>query len=159
MTAPSEIPGAVVKTAAQAIAEAFNEGAGGLATGEDAGSVAADWMQEARAALEAALPALHEQWVEAQTSKERYELRRRVRSEQPPVVKASSVGDLRRAMEGLPDDAQMFLNIDGYGEDYAIELVWPSQQIPVGVTEWPTDKRTVGLEIHVGRFDEPEVAR
>lgn len=74
------------------------------------------------------------------------------------VVKAMRVGDLRKAMEGLPDDAQMFINIPDYGEDFAIKACWASEQIPASVSEWPTDKRTVGLEIHLGKFEDGEVS-
>jgi hypothetical protein len=78
--------------------------------------------------------------------------------ETPPAGKmACTVGDLRKAVEGLPDDAQMFINVPGYGEDFAIKAVDQSEQIPVGVSEWPTDKRTVGLEIHLGLFGDGEV--
>lgn len=66
-----------------------------------------------------------------------------------------TVGDLRKAIDGLPDDAQMFINIEGHGEDYAVSEVWASVQIPVAAG-WPTDKRTVGLEIHLGLFAEDD---
>lgn len=79
--------------------------------------------------------------------------------ETPPAGKkmACTVGDLRKAIEGLPDDAQMFINIPHHGDDFAIKAVDPTEQIPVSVTEWPTDKRTVGLEIHLGQFEDGEV--
>ena len=70
---------------------------------------------------------------------------------------ARTVGDLRKAIEGMPDDAQMFINIPGHGEDFAVKAVDQSTQIPFGVTEWPTDKRTVGLEIHLGTYEDGEV--
>lgn len=54
----TDIPDAAARLAAQAIAETFNTFAGALATGGDAGSVADDWLQESRAALVAAAPAL-----------------------------------------------------------------------------------------------------
>lgn len=64
MTAPL-VTDALVRAAAQAIAEAFNEGAGALATGdpEGSGSVAGDWLSEARAALEAVAADLQAQAV------------------------------------------------------------------------------------------------
>ena len=77
--------------------------------------------------------------------------------ETPPAGEpklARTVGDLRKAIEGLPDDAQMFINIDGHGEDFAIKAVNQSTQIPFGVEEWPTDERCVGLEIHVGKYED-----
>jgi hypothetical protein len=67
------------------------------------------------------------------------------------VERPKTVGDIRRAVAGLPDDAQAFVNVSGHGEDYAIEDVFPSKQIPDGES-WPTDKRTIGLEISLGLF-------
>lgn len=64
-----------------------------------------------------------------------------------------TVGDLRKAVDGMPDEAQMFVNVSGHAEDYAVDEVWASEQIPDG-EPWPTDKRTVGLEIHLGLFPE-----
>lgn len=64
-----------------------------------------------------------------------------------------TVGDLRRAIDGMPDGAQMIVNVSGHGEDYAVELVMPSVQIPAGA-QWDEDERTVGLEIHLGKFRE-----
>lgn len=77
-------------------------------------------------------------------------------SETPPPAKqmACTVGDVRKAIEGLPDDAQMFINIPGYGEDFAIKAIDQSTQIPFSVDEWPTDERCVGLEIHVGKYED-----
>lgn len=76
--------------------------------------------------------------------------------ETPPagMAMARTVGDVRKAIEGMPDDAQMFINIDGYGEDFAIKAIDQSTQIPFGVEEWPTDERCVGLEIHVGKYED-----
>jgi hypothetical protein len=68
-----------------------------------------------------------------------------------------TVGHLRAAIEELPDDAQMFINIPGHGEDYAIDEVWPSDQIPTGAWDWKQgDPLVVGLEIHLGLFTENE---
>lgn len=65
-----------------------------------------------------------------------------------------TVGNLRAAIDGLPDDAQVFVNVSGHMEDYAIDEVWVSEQIPDG-EPWPTNKRVLGLEIHLGLFPEP----
>lgn len=70
-----------------------------------------------------------------------------------PVEQPKTIGDIRKAIEGLPDEAQAFINIEGHGEDYAIAEVWASEQIPLG-EPWPTNKRTIGLEIHLGLFVE-----
>lgn len=70
-----------------------------------------------------------------------------------PAEQPSTIGDIRRAIDGLPDEAQAFINISGHSEDYAIDDLYPSEQIPVGAP-WPTDKRTIGLEIHLGLFTE-----
>lgn len=76
--------------------------------------------------------------------------------ETPPAGKAMArtVGDVRKAIEGMPDDAQMFINIPGYGEDFAIKAIDQSAQIPFGVEKWPTEERCVGLEIHVGKYED-----
>jgi len=77
----------------------------------------------------------------------------------PPdtVEQPKTVGDIRAAIDGLPDEAQAFINISGHGEDYAIAEVFASEQIPDG-EPWPTDKRTIGLEIHLGLFREHPAA-
>lgn len=80
-----------------------------------------------------------------------------VQRAQPDTVQPKTVGDLRAAMSGLPDEAQMFVSIDGHGWDYAVGDIWRSQQIPNGKS-WPTDKRVVGLEIRLGLFPEPSEA-
>lgn len=69
-----------------------------------------------------------------------------------------TVGDIRKAIEGLPDDAQMFVNVSGHMEDYAVDEVWASEQIPDD-EPWPTDERTTGLEIHLGLFPEQPSAQ
>ena len=77
---------------------------------------------------------------------------------QPDTVEQpKTVGDIRAAIDGLPDEAQAFINISGHGEDYAIAEVIASEQIPDG-EPWPTDKRTIGLEIHLGLFPEHPAA-
>jgi len=73
------------------------------------------------------------------------------------VEQPKTVGDIRAAIDGLPDEAQAFVNISGRGEDYAIAEVFASEQIPDG-EPWPTDKRTIGLEIHLGLFPEHPAA-
>lgn len=64
------------------------------------------------------------------------------------------VGDLRKAMEGMPDDAQMFVTISGQGEDFAVKAAWQSLQIPEGVKDWRNADQVFGLEIHLGLFEE-----
>jgi hypothetical protein len=80
-----------------------------------------------------------------------------VADEEPRELKDGTslkVGDLREAMDGLPDDAQMFVSIAGQGEDFAVKQAWASQQVPDGVKDWRTAGTVVGLEIHLGLFEE-----
>lgn len=70
-----------------------------------------------------------------------------------------TVGDIRRVMEGLPDDAQVF--VDG-NPDRPIVGVITSEQIPHDQTGWNADgpqwqqgdPLVIGLELWLGGDDE-----
>lgn len=67
--------------------------------------------------------------------------------------KRLTVGDIREAIAGLPDDAQMFVGISA-GPDLAITGCWASQQIPWDNDDWQKgDPLATGLELATEYFD------
>lgn len=71
-----------------------------------------------------------------------------------------TVGQIRAALNGLPDDAQAFVGVAGHLPDYAITHVWWSQQIPWSNETWSEGDPTVtGAEFHCWTESEPTANR
>lgn len=73
-----------------------------------------------------------------------------------------TVAAFREAMEGLPDGAQVFVNVAGDGTDYAVEYVWASEQIPWSHECDEADEghrpgrdcpKVMGIEIHAQKAE------
>lgn len=80
-----------------------------------------------------------------------------------PAPHPLTAGELRKALDGLPDEAQVFVNVSGHMPDYAVEYAWQSQQIPWShhCDESDTEHRpgrdcpkVIGLEIHAIEHEE-----
>lgn len=66
-----------------------------------------------------------------------------------------TVGQIRAALDGLPDDAQAFVGVSGLGPDFAITHVWQSEQIAWGDDDWRRgDPTVIGAEFHCYAGDE-----